>query len=250
MARLHRGALAGLQVKCILKQLLKGLAYCHSNGVLHRDLKASNILIDSKGTVKLADFGLARPYNQDAEGGLTNRVITLWYRCVRRGLPQPLTCITLGARRTRLYEARHRQRRPCPTKDCSCHSLCDGRLRARPRTAAVTACVMAGCCLPPDRQQPCPPSEHLCPLPSPLLPQRPPELLLGATKYGSEVDIWSVGCIFAELLTGKPLFPGGWTWTSGAEWVAGALGPPGTRRSDSLGVGQRRRGNLRLHRGC
>ncbi|GIL76650.1 hypothetical protein Vretimale_8840 [Volvox reticuliferus] len=104
------------QVKCILKQLLKGLAYCHNNGVLHRDLKASNILIDTKGTVKLADFGLARPYNAENDGGFTNRVITLWYR--------------------------------------------------------------------------------------------PPELLLGAVKYGGEVDMWSVGCIFAELLTGKPLFPG------------------------------------------
>ena len=37
---------------------------------------------------------------------------------------------------------------------------------------------------------------------------RPPELLLGATKYGPEVDLWSVGCIFAELVTGKPILPG------------------------------------------
>lgn len=38
---------------------------------------------------------------------------------------------------------------------------------------------------------------------------RPPELILGANKYGSAVDIWSVGCIFAELLReGKALFPG------------------------------------------
>lgn len=37
---------------------------------------------------------------------------------------------------------------------------------------------------------------------------RPPELLLGSDHYGPEVDMWSVGCIFAELLTGKPLFPG------------------------------------------
>lgn len=39
-------------------------------------------------------------------------------------------------------------------------------------------------------------------------PCRPPELLLGATKYGPAVDMWSVGCIFAELLHGKPIFPG------------------------------------------
>lgn len=37
---------------------------------------------------------------------------------------------------------------------------------------------------------------------------RPPELLLGATKYGPAVDMWSVGCIFAELLNGKPILPG------------------------------------------
>lgn len=37
---------------------------------------------------------------------------------------------------------------------------------------------------------------------------RPPELLLGATKYGPAVDMWSVGCILAELLNGKPIFPG------------------------------------------
>jgi len=37
---------------------------------------------------------------------------------------------------------------------------------------------------------------------------RPPELLLGATKYGTAVDIWSAGCILAELILGKPLFTG------------------------------------------
>uniref|UniRef100_A0A7S0X0Z2 Protein kinase domain-containing protein n=1 Tax=Chlamydomonas leiostraca TaxID=1034604 RepID=A0A7S0X0Z2_9CHLO len=104
------------QVKCIMKQLLKGLAYVHGQGVLHRDLKASNILINNQGIVKLADFGLARTYQERQDSRLTNRVITLWYR--------------------------------------------------------------------------------------------PPELLLGAEKYGPEVDMWSVGAIFAELLVGKPIFPG------------------------------------------
>ena len=36
---------------------------------------------------------------------------------------------------------------------------------------------------------------------------RPPELILGATQYGPEVDIWSAGCILGELLTGMTLFP-------------------------------------------
>ncbi|WIA40855.1 hypothetical protein OEZ86_004522 [Tetradesmus obliquus] len=111
-----RGQLTAPQIKCIMLQLLKGLAYCHKNGILHRDLKASNLLIDRTGTLKIADFGLARNYANDHSGKLTNRVITLWYR--------------------------------------------------------------------------------------------PPELLLGAERYGPEVDVWSVGCIFAELLAKKPLFPG------------------------------------------
>ncbi|KAH9274861.1 hypothetical protein BASA83_002571 [Batrachochytrium salamandrivorans] len=37
---------------------------------------------------------------------------------------------------------------------------------------------------------------------------RAPELLVGDTEYGKAVDIWAVGCIFAEILTGQPLYPG------------------------------------------
>ena len=37
---------------------------------------------------------------------------------------------------------------------------------------------------------------------------RAPEILLGASTYSSPADIWSIGCIFGELLSGKPLFPG------------------------------------------
>ena len=36
---------------------------------------------------------------------------------------------------------------------------------------------------------------------------RPPELLLGTRAYGPAVDMWSAGCIFAELLQGRPIFP-------------------------------------------
>jgi len=103
------------QIKCYMKQLLEGLAYCHKNRVLHRDIKGSNLLINNEGQLKLADFGLARPFD-DTGRQLTNRVITLWYR--------------------------------------------------------------------------------------------PPELLLGAQQYGPAVDMWSVGCIFAELLMRKPILPG------------------------------------------
>lgn len=37
---------------------------------------------------------------------------------------------------------------------------------------------------------------------------RAPEILLGSNTYNKSVDIWSIGCILAELITGKSLFPG------------------------------------------
>merc|ERR1719210_1890731 len=65
----------------IMKQLLDGLSYCHCKNFLHRDIKCSNILINNRGQVKLADFGLARLYNaDDKQRPYTNKVITLWYR--------------------------------------------------------------------------------------------------------------------------------------------------------------------------
>ncbi|XP_047079540.1 probable serine/threonine-protein kinase At1g54610 [Lolium rigidum] len=104
------------QVKCFMKQILDGLHHCHGRGVLHRDIKGSNLLIDDNGVLKLADFGLATFFDPAKARQLTSRVVTLWYR--------------------------------------------------------------------------------------------PPELLLGATEYGVAVDLWSTGCILAELLAGKPIMPG------------------------------------------
>ncbi|GER56503.1 protein kinase superfamily protein [Striga asiatica] len=104
------------QVKCYMKQLLQGLDHCHSCGVLHRDIKGSNLLIDNNGILKIADFGLASLYDPHQTQPLTSRVVTLWYR--------------------------------------------------------------------------------------------PPELLLGATYYSTAVDLWSAGCILAELYAGKPIMPG------------------------------------------
>ncbi|CAH8252758.1 unnamed protein product [Arabidopsis lyrata] len=105
------------QIKCYMKQLLSGLDHCHARGVMHRDIKGSNLLVNNEGILKVADFGLANFCNASGnKQPLTSRVVTLWYR--------------------------------------------------------------------------------------------PPELLLGATEYGASVDLWSVGCVFAELILGKPVLQG------------------------------------------
>mmetsp|Transcript_24168 Transcript_24168/g.61948 ORF Transcript_24168/g.61948 Transcript_24168/m.61948 type:complete len:336 (-) Transcript_24168:79-1086(-) len=67
-------------VKCILQQILRGVAACHASGILHRDLKPSNILITTDGLVKLADFGLARPDNGGERPQYSHAVATRWYR--------------------------------------------------------------------------------------------------------------------------------------------------------------------------
>lgn len=104
------------QIKCYMKQLFEGLEHCHNRGILHRDIKGSNLLIDNNGLLKIGDFGLANFYLSDPKQPLTSRVVTLWYRA--------------------------------------------------------------------------------------------PELLLGATDYGVAIDLWSAGCIVAELFNGKPIMPG------------------------------------------
>ena len=88
-------------VKSLIRQVLSGVAACHRLGVLHRDVKPGNVLIHADGTLKLADFGLARaasrlkPLRDDEpketgrdepdrsvlhDGSYTRGIQTRWYR--------------------------------------------------------------------------------------------------------------------------------------------------------------------------
>ncbi|EKG20553.1 hypothetical protein MPH_02080 [Macrophomina phaseolina MS6] len=104
------------EVKTLMLQLTSAVGFLHDHWILHRDLKTSNILMNNRGEIKVADFGMARFVGDPPPPDLTQLVVTLWYRA--------------------------------------------------------------------------------------------PELLLGAKEYDSAIDMWSVGCIFGELLTKEPLLQG------------------------------------------
>ncbi|KAL0453438.1 UNVERIFIED_CONTAM: Cyclin-dependent kinase G-1 [Sesamum latifolium] len=81
----------------MMKQLLEGFKFLHKNGVMHRVLKLSNILINRKGELKICDFGLSSQF--ESECGLYSfGVITLWYRALEilAGVETYFTVIVVG----------------------------------------------------------------------------------------------------------------------------------------------------------
>uniref|UniRef100_A0A1I8ARG5 Cyclin-dependent kinase 7 n=1 Tax=Steinernema glaseri TaxID=37863 RepID=A0A1I8ARG5_9BILA len=66
-------------IKNMVMQMLLGLEYLHIHWMLHRDLKPNNLLMNSIGRIKLADFGLARFFGSPNRP-LTHQVVTRWYR--------------------------------------------------------------------------------------------------------------------------------------------------------------------------
>ncbi|KAK3014332.1 hypothetical protein RJ639_008925, partial [Escallonia herrerae] len=76
----YRELIFGSELQSLMYQLCKGVAFIHGHGVLHRDLKPHNLLMDRKTTMlKIADLGLARAFTLPIKK-YTHEILTLWYR--------------------------------------------------------------------------------------------------------------------------------------------------------------------------
>ncbi|KAF0266812.1 hypothetical protein FOG51_01480 [Hanseniaspora uvarum] len=72
-----------MDLKLIVLQMLRGVNHLHRLSIMHRDLKPANLLIGNDGMIKIADFGLARIYDDggiNAHSNMTNNVVTRWYK--------------------------------------------------------------------------------------------------------------------------------------------------------------------------
>ncbi|KAF9648508.1 kinase-like protein [Thelephora ganbajun] len=109
---MHYGWAGGMEeevVKCILKQALEGINYLHINGLMHRDIKAANLLIDDDGTVLLGDLGVAtflwdsEDQKPPASGSDQRRVVSFDQQSKQHPIhshPHPILRPRLGKRKS------------------------------------------------------------------------------------------------------------------------------------------------------
>ncbi|MFI5282070.1 MAG: serine/threonine-protein kinase [Candidatus Dormibacterales bacterium] len=74
--RINEGMMPQPQVFAVIHAVLQALEYAHKHGIVHRDMKPENVLLSDEGTVKVADFGIARLMDDTGAGGTATKTGT------------------------------------------------------------------------------------------------------------------------------------------------------------------------------
>ncbi|MCD9645201.1 Cyclin-dependent kinase [Datura stramonium] len=189
------------EIKRWMVQILCGVDACHRNSIVHRDLKPSNLLISDDGILKLADFGQARILLAPGFESVDDNQQPYERSIPDQGDPSHLNPIR---KQGDLVQELIRE-----SDELRSRSLDDTERDGNVQDGD-TSCLAT--CTTSDIEEPFEEGEtdDFAPLTSCVGTRwfRAPELLYGSTNYGPEIDLWSLGCIFAELLSLEPLFPG------------------------------------------
>ncbi|KAG7541083.1 Protein kinase domain [Arabidopsis thaliana x Arabidopsis arenosa] len=215
------------EIKRWMIQILAGVDACHRNLIVHRDLKPGNMLISDDGVLKLADFGQARilmepdivasdenqqVYKLEDKDGESSteppEVIPDYENSPRQGSDgQERVAMSKDEYFRQVEELKAKQVvRDDTDKDSNVH---DGDI------SCLATCTVSEMDDDLGRNSFSYDADEAVDDTQGLMTScvgtrwfRPPELLYGSTMYGLEVDLWSLGCVFAELLSLEPLFPG------------------------------------------
>ena len=194
-----------LDVKVLVYHILCGLKYIHSCAVLHRDLKPGNILLDDNYQIKICDFGLARCVNKMEDDDVIEQKVVDNHRNIDKS--------KLLARGSALNKYAKKE---------------------EDTTSSSSSTKTSGSGHPPmlKDMKKSKKKEQILSVHVVTRWYRAPELILIEADYTSAIDVWSVGCIFGELmmmikenaatfLERTPLFPGKFCFP---------LSPPGSNK--------------------